>query len=79
MTLIRKRWLAWSVDLNDRKRERQDPVAHSVFLRFIPETGEGAMSEAGCEFHLHQKPDTCLICSERLDSEENTCGMSAKS
>lgn len=57
MTLIRKRWLAWSVDLNDRKREKQDSVAHGVFLRFIPETEEGAMSETGCEFHLHQKPD----------------------
>lgn len=65
--------------MNDRKREKQDPVVYDVFLRFIPETREGAMSEAGCELHLHQKPDTCLRCSERLDLEESTWGVNAKS
>lgn len=73
MTLIRKCCLAWSVDLNASKTEKQDSVDY-WFLRFIPETGKGAMSEAGCEFHLHQKPDTCLVCSERLNLEEKIHG-----
>lgn len=67
------------VDLNARKTEKQDSVDYDVFLRFISETGNGAMSEAGCEFYLHQNPDACLVCSERLDLEENTWGMSDKS
>lgn len=79
MTLFRKCWLAWRVELNARKTEKQDSVYYNVFLKFIPETGKGAMSEAGCEFHLHQKPDTCLVCRERLDLEENTWGISDKS
>lgn len=61
MTLSIKCWLAWRVDLNARKTEKQDSVDYDVFLS--PQIGEGAMSEAGCEFHLHQKPDTCLVCS----------------
>lgn len=40
-TLIRKRWLAWSGDMNDRKRGKQDSIAYNVFLRLINEIGEG--------------------------------------
>lgn len=40
-TLIRKRWLAWGGDMNDRKRGKQDSIAYNVFLRLINEIGEG--------------------------------------
>lgn len=41
--------------------------------------GEGMLLEAGIDLHLHQKPDSFLVCSERMDLEENTWVMNAES
>lgn len=73
MTLSRKCWLAWRVDVNARKTEKQDSVDYDVSLRFPPETGEGAMSEAGCEFCLHQS-QTFIWYAVKDWTQKKTCG-----